>query len=292
MPSRRPPALVAGLLLAGLLAAPLAAQAPGPQRRPLPPYPSWAGDLAAAGTNALLGGLTAGVLRKARGGSFSEGFTQGALGGGVQYVGKRVAVQRFDGAGLLGREVAAVGSSVVRNASDGRGALARLVLPLGLVRLYLEPRERRAHAKLDAVATAWAVYGVLEPKLRLDAGWSLSAGAPVFRVKDRFIVVNEDTSEAAGLTVAGTLLLSDIPGLDMPETFAHERVHLLQYDALFLTWTDPLEDRAVGWLPGGPLLNRYVDLNLSPLVTRALAGAFKTYHRRPWEMEANYLMRR
>src|SRR5512133_49653 len=69
-------------------------------------YPHWAGELASIGGNALLGGLSAGIMQELRGGSFRSGFTRGALGGTAIYVGKRIDAERFEGAGLLGRQVA------------------------------------------------------------------------------------------------------------------------------------------------------------------------------------------
>lgn len=94
-------------------------------------------ELVTAGINALLGGATAAGMRLIRGESASESwsaFWTGTLGGGVTYAGKRVAVERFGGAGFLGRELATVGGSMVRNASAGRGVLEELVLPVGPVR--------------------------------------------------------------------------------------------------------------------------------------------------------------
>lgn len=270
-----------------------AAQLAGQQPPSTSDVPAWAGDLAALGGNALFGGLTAGVAQALRGGSFQDGFTRGALGGGVIYVGKRLAVQRFGGAGLLGREVAAVGTSVVRNAAEDRPSLSRLMLPLGPVRLYVEPRGTSPiRARVDLLSLAWTGYAALTPELNWDAGATLSAGAPVFRVRDRLIVSRGDTSEAAGKAVAGVVLLGDIGRVDVEANFAHERVHVLQHDQIFFVWSDPLEEWAVRRLPGGAVLNRYVDLGLSGIFTAALAEIFTDYHTRPTEAEAAFLMRR
>lgn len=274
------------VLLACFLAPPLAAQPPREER---PPAPKWTGELAVASANGLIGGLTAGLWQKARGGSFQDGFTRGMLGGAVTYGGKRLAVQRFYGAGLAGREVAAVGSSMTRNAADGRPLLQRVMLPVGPVHLYVERAEGlRVRAKLDAYTLGWMTYAALQPELKWDAGRSLSAGAPVFLAKDR-LIVSDDDSDAAGLTVAGVVLLSDIPALDVQTNFAHERVHVLQNDQIFLLWTEPAEQWALGKLPGGRTLARYVDPNLSPLVTELLGRIFPEYYSKPWELEAIYL---
>lgn len=84
----------------------------------------------------MLGGLTAGIVQRLRGGSFSDGFARGAVGGAVAYAGRRIAAERFDGAGLLGRQVGAVGASVVRNASERRPSLERLFFPAGPLHVY------------------------------------------------------------------------------------------------------------------------------------------------------------
>ncbi len=55
------------------------------------------------GVNALLGGLSAGVLQAANGGSFLDGRWRGTLGGGLVNGGKRLAAHRVSGAGRLGR---------------------------------------------------------------------------------------------------------------------------------------------------------------------------------------------
>lgn len=290
--------LVLPLLLCGTallwLSLPAAGQAVEP---PLDP-PGWVGEVAGLGVNTLLGGMTAGLIQLAHGGSFQDGFARGSLGGALIFGGKRIAVERFAGAGLLGREVAAIGTSIVRNASDARPSLESVMLPLGPIRLYLLDTDAglRVRPKLDLVTTLATGYAIAVPELEWDAADSWSAGAPVFRVKDRLIRGrgDEETVEeigASGITRAGTIYLSDVPGLDYAEDFAHERVHVIQYDHFFWTWTSPAEQWLLTRLPGGSHLGRYVDLNLSPLVTSGLSLAFKRYQHRPWELEAEFLAR-
>lgn len=282
--------LAAAAGLAGLLVSvPAAAQGRAP------PPPSWVGDAAALGVNGLLGGLTAGLVQEARGGSFQDGFTRGFAGGIVVYGGKRVAVQQFGGAGLVGRQLSAVGSSVIRNASDGRPSLERLVLPVGPVRLYLSQRhgEPFARARLDLATVVAAGYAVRAPELEWDPRESLSSGALVFRAEN-LLLRGEGDAEigASGITRAGAIYASDIIALDFAEDVQHERVHVIQFDQFFLTGTDHAEDWLLHRLPGGGIAARYVDLNLSNLVTTGLAEAFKNYYQRPWELEARYLSQR
>jgi hypothetical protein len=259
--------------------------------------PRWTGELAVLGANATLGGLTAGLAQHFAGGSFRDGFTRGFFGGAVIYGGKRVAAERFPGAGLIGRELAAVGVSVVDNAGAGRGTLEQVVLPVWLGRLYIDrggDRGRvRVTPRLDAMATFWTLHAIIEDELSFDGRGTLSAGTPVFRTDNRLIAMVEDQG-AAGFTAAGVVLLSDIPAFGEfvgPRNFAHERVHVLQMDQIFLQWTRPIERRGLGMIPGTDAILRHVDLNLSTEVLRALTLIFPEHRDRPWELEATYLAR-
>ncbi|MGH7477889.1 MAG: hypothetical protein ACRELD_16625, partial [Longimicrobiales bacterium] len=73
---------------------------PGPANQAGPPS-AWLGELAFLGGNAALGGLTAGLLRAVRGGSFWEAFRNGFAGGALAYAGRRIAAEQVAGAGLL-----------------------------------------------------------------------------------------------------------------------------------------------------------------------------------------------
>jgi hypothetical protein len=295
--------LVPGLLaLLPLLAhtAPAAGQcAPGPG--PLAgvaacpgaePYdsPRWSNHLTAFGANVLLGGLTAGFAQELRGGSFRDGFIRGALGGTTVYAGKRIAGQRFDGAGLLGRQVAAVGTSVVRNASAGRGSFSRLMLPFGPVRLYVEPGAARPlQPKLDLSGLAFLAYGVFNDDLYFDTRRSFSAGIPVFRTEDAPIDWLTDGSELEGLATAGVVYLADYWSREERDhTFAHERIHVLQTDFVLGAWTDPVEDWALSHHPVGRSIARWVDINLATNLLSLLGGPFD-HDERPWEAEADYM---
>lgn len=259
--------------------------------------PSWVGQFTILSGNAVLGGLTAGVLQRARGGSFRDGFTRGFFGGATVYAGKRLSVEDFDGAGLLGRQVAAVGSSVVRNASDGRPSLERLMFAAGPLRVHVDRREGwHFRPTLDATATVTALYALAEPELKLDAGASLSAGAPVFRVEEKLLVGVFGDQEAAGLELGFNMFLSQIERFG-PEyhrrVFAHERVHVLQGDFFFLAWSDPIIGHLAERIPGGARVRPYVDVDLGDLMIGILeVTAFRAYERRPWELEAEWLGRR
>ena len=286
-------------LLLVALAAPAAAQTGTPtQTNDTLIYgqraPRWAGQLTALTANMVFGGLTAGVIQELRGGSFKDGFTRGALGGSIVYVGKRVSAERFAGAGFAGREIAAVGSAVVRNASDARPSFERFVFPVGPVQLHVWPRQRRFDASLDVVAAGWMVYGFAEPELSFAASESLSAGTAVFRTDNRLIVNRSNRVHAGGFAAAGIIFQSFVPAWGDPfleRTLAHERVHVAQEDQLLYTIFEPATDWLLAKVPHGPSIARRVDFNFSAELLGLLANLFPKHIDRPWELEAIYLSR-
>ncbi|HEX8691963.1 MAG TPA: hypothetical protein VF746_06070 [Longimicrobium sp.] len=284
-------AAVPALLLCALMSGRASAQCWGAVPCPEPEARlSFAGEVQTAAINSALGGVTAGLLRRARGGSFREGFLAGAAGGALVYAGKRVAAEPWGGAGLLGREVAAVGSSVVWNASAGRAPLERVVLPVGPVRLYVErgpgPRVR---PKLDFASAAALALVAAAPGTELDWGESLSAGAPIFR---RTLPYHGDQWQ--GEHVAGVISYRAEDGrvLAAPgrraQVLAHERVHVIQHDQAFLFWSEPAERALLGRSRLGRALGRHVDLGLNVPALGAFQQ-FLPYRARPWEREASLL---
>jgi hypothetical protein len=289
------------LAAALLLALPLAGygQCPPPLVPPdaagpcLERYPSWAGELAVLGGNAFLGGISAGVVHRLRGGSFSDAFVRGIGGGAVVYGGKRIASERFGGAGLVGRQVAAVGSSMVHNAAAGRGPVEQLMLPVGPLWLQLQAEAPRVSARLDIVSAGWLIAGVLHPELKFDAGMSISSGAHVFVASDR-IIATTDTLHAHGITEPGFIAMGDVPAFGRHvsrQVFQHERVHVLQMDQVFLQTTRPAEQRLFREVPGLRRLSRYVELNLSGALLGLLGAGIDDFLDRPWETEAIFLSR-
>lgn len=270
---------------------------------PQPAAPGWTTQVATLGANSLLSGVSAGLMQHLRGGSFQDGFTRGAMGGALIYTGKRIAVERFDGAGFIGREVGAVGASVVRNAADGIGSFERVVLPVGPVRLYVSTTDRfRVQPRIDVSAAAWLTYAVLEPELKLHWGDSFSAGTPVFRTENKMIVqgasnpdeTNDSRFQALGVAPSGLIFRSYIPAYGnkvLDRTFAHERVHVLQSDQIFLTLTDPGEDWLLNKSGATRAFGKVFDLNLSLHAMALVRPLFSEYRSRPWEVEASYLTR-
>lgn len=256
--------------------------------------PHWAGEFAVLSGNAVLSGVTAGVVQKIRGGSFRDGFMRGLAGGAVVYAGKRLVAERWDGAGLLGREVAAVGTSMVRNAGDGVPLFQRFALPLGIVRVYVDRASARpVQVHLDAWAAAWTAYGISESQLDFDAHRSLSFGTPVFRTNNK--VMSTGDIKAGGYSKAGVVLLSDVPAwgpVYAERAIHHEMEHVLQEDQIQATWLRPAQEALLPRLPGGRLFDRWIDVNLSTEVLDGFSNLIHEHDVRPWELEADYLAKR
>jgi hypothetical protein len=235
------------------------------------------------------------VLQKLKKQSFGDAFLRGLAGGAVIYGGKRIAAERFGGAGLVGREVAALGSSMVRNIGDGRGMLEEVALPVGPVWLYLQSSAPRVRARIDAYSTAWMMYAIQRAELDFDAGRSLSAGALVFVTNNQIIVsAGSDTAHASGVVEGGVMLLADVPAFGREysrRTFEHERIHVLQMDQVFRTITDPVENELVGRVPYLRKLNSYLELNLSSPLFRIINERIPKHLDRPWETEAIFFSR-
>ena len=259
------------------------------------PRPSWAGELAFLSGNAVLGGLTAGVFQTLRGGSFWPAFRAGVVGGAVAYTGRRIAVERFSGAGLLGREVAAVGGSLVQNAADARAAFERVVIPFGLVRFYVQSDRSSAAAthvrvKVDFPTLLATTYLVVRENADFDLSASLSSGTPVFRTRVRYADGYWRGDQAAGVIWLHGNPDDPAPDADRSGVFAHERVHVLQYDFSLVAWSDAGEAWLSKRIPGGGWVDRHLDLGLH-LGVWGLANWLLPYEQRPWEQEAFFLSR-
>jgi hypothetical protein len=242
-----------------------------------------------------MGGLTAGITSRLRGGSFRQAFLDGMIGGGAIYAGKRIAAERFAGAGLLGRETAALGVSIIHNAGAGAGLLDRLVFPVGPLRVHIDRTAGPSlNVRLDAIALGWIAWAVSEPELHFDAGDSFSAGTAIFRTRDKVLRFGSDSVHAAGVTAAGVAFVADVPGFgpDFPgRALAHERVHVLQMDHISQLWIDPLVMAATRGVPWLSAVSRHVEINLSTELLRALGGFFPEHDERPWEIEAIFFAR-
>jgi len=254
--------------------------------------PALLGTAGLLGVNAVLAGVSVGLVRELRGGSFLEGFQGGALAGGVVFLGKVVAAQRFSGAGLAGRQLAAVGGSMASNLAASAPLLSRLELPLGPARVVLDSRTRHLSLRADPLGVAVLTYAVLDPRCRFDAGATLSAGTPVFHADVPVLQVPLRGAQAVGMELSSVILLADMSALDRytrADVLAHERVHTIQADAFQALWGRALLEWLAPDSPGWERVVGVLDLNLgeatAELVDRLL------WRRGLWEIEAEYIGR-
>ena len=229
---------------------------------------AWVTHAGYMATNALLDGVIAGLIQYfADEGTFADGFAKGALGGSIGYAGKLVAAEQFDGAGFVGREVAALGTSITRNARLGAGLLDEIVFPVGPMRFYWNRTGEPSRIRFDLTALYWIAYGVVEPRLSIDWGKSVSAGAPVFMPR------GAEFQEFRGKMAGGSVFLDASLGPLTDTVFAHERIHVLQFDNALGTWGEPFE----GWIlnlagrPGRWLAKNF-DVGFAPGLGYSLAS--------------------
>ncbi len=268
------------------------------------PPASFSEHVALISINSLIGGVTAGLVRLVGGepleDALVDGFFRGAIGGGISYAGKRVAVQGFDGAGFLGREIAAIGASTTANAADGIAPLDRLMLPLGPIpaRLLITKNGtgRSVRPVVDLLSTAGMLYGLAVSGYSLDLGASLSGGAAVFREDNpypdeldvRMLDVEPEArggKQIRGATAIGGTIFASHLASDL-RILAHERVHVLQFDFL----TASLGDRTDTWVTANaPSVDRLLKLNLVPTAFGAVnltMFSLANHDAYPWEREA------
>lgn len=245
-------------------------------------------------TNALMGGLTSGVIQAVRGRSFLHGFAHGALGGGIVYGGKRLSAQEFDGAGLVGRQVASIGSSIAANGAAGRGMLDRVVLSLGPLpgRLAISRGESfKVRPIIDLVSAGALAYGLIASNEKLDLGESFSNGVAVFRGQSLGVGIVTRISSTGfirGATTVGGAIFVDDAVIDPTHILAHERVHVLQFDYTQALWGDELDSFLLDHRPA----SQYLKMNILPTVVGLIGQTMVAAGNRenlPWEVEARWL---
>ncbi len=263
--------------------------------------PAWAVQVGLAGANALLGGTVVTLARWARGESlgdaFREGFGPGALTGVLAYGGKRVAVERFTGAGFLGRQIHGVAAASARNVARGGQLTDDLTLFVGPLRLHVIGGVGPGQARwsVSGLDLYWLVYGIADSRFTMDWEASLSAGAPVFRPDRGRRLQAGSGDQVGGAALGGVIFLSDGLGEEEPRLFAHERIHILQFDYLHTVISQPIEaavlDRVGGWtrVPGVTTMRDRLHPDLLFLGMGVLLGPRAESRRAPWEVEA-YLL--
>lgn len=250
---------------------------------------AFARDAFTAGINGAIGGITAGTSQLLAGKSFWRGFARGAGAGLVVFGGKRLIAERSPAAWWAGRELAAIGSSEVANAAHGRRIFQTLTLPVGPIRLHLEPRAMRLRSPtIDIVSTASAIVLAARSGSHFAVRESLATGTLVF--------ITRQGDGGIGGNTSGVVSVSEyVPNGDFPlleserNVISHELIHSAQYDFIITVWADPLQSAVVRKLPWTKPVTRFIDFNLL-LPVQVAANALIRYDSRPWEKEAHSLV--
>lgn len=239
-------------------------------------------DLELLGVNTILGGLSGGVAAWIRGDPPLKGFAQGVGGGALTFAGKRLAAERRHGAGIIGRQIASVGSSIVGNAVAGRGPFDRVALGVGPLRVYVGNEvDGWADWRISVPAAAFTIWGAVAEDLEFDREESFNAGVPVFRAVD---------GESVDFAAPGNIFYTETDEFDLRQyILAHERVHILQYEQAFLSWSDPLEEWLANAYPDSALQNEHLEFNLVAAAGGLIGALVWDYNERPWEIEARSL---
>lgn len=263
--------------------------------------PGWAVQVGLAGANAVLSGTVVTLSRWARGEplgeAFREGFAPGALTGLVAYGGKRVAVERFPGAGFVGRQLHGAASAGARNVASGGRLTDGITLFMGPLRLHVfdQTGTQPPRWSVSGLDLYWLVYGLADSRFTMDWEASLSAGAPVFRPDQGRRLRAGSGGQVGGAALGGVIFLSDGLGDEEPRLAAHERVHVLQFDYLHTVVTQPLEamafDRVARWTGRSAMstVGERLHPDLLLLGMGVLLGSGAESRRAPWEVEA-YLL--
>lgn len=232
--------------------------------------------------NAAIGGVVSGVRSLIRGKRSMKPVLLGAGGGALQALGRQVAANGGDGAGLLGREISAAGISLTHSAAID--SLVGLV-PVGPLLLELRPRGAdRVRLRVNAVDVVTIAYALADGRSDFDLGASLSLGAPVF---ERPLPTLSPELFRGGYTQVGTVFVApETAGDERPLVLRHEAVHVLQWDAINLTVAAPAERALLARVPGGRRLSKFLDLGVVGAGLVFLVASAVEYDSQPWEREA------
>jgi hypothetical protein len=237
--------------------------------------------------NAAVGGVVGAAWAVVTRRDLRAGIARGLAGGIVIGAGKQVAAARFSGAGLAGRQLAAVGVALIKLAGTDTLALVHPVGPLSLEVVPAASRRLRARVNLME-AGALAYYGLVARHADFDAGATLSAGAPVFRVPRGRLSLGD--LDAAGLEQAGVILAApphELPSPGREFLVPHETIHVIQGDAVQELIALPMERALVREIFGVRL--RGVELGGLGVLFELVVHSMVPYERRPWEREAYVL---
>jgi hypothetical protein len=249
------------------------------------------GHVAVLSANALIGAGTAALTALLLKRDIGAAFAKGALGGIIQYSGKRVAAADWDAAPALGRVLASTGASMVQQASLGGSLLDSIRVPVGPIRFSVSLRAGlHPRVSTSAFDLALLAQALANDHLELDWNRSFSSLAPVFVTRDRLLRSNGDL--VRGITQGHLIVLDGVqPGAT--ESFSHEVIHVVQNDFMEVVWDRAVEDWVRGKLGMQDRL-RFVYLNIFAPLIRDLDDAIldrKGLIRRLSEAEAEWFER-
>ena len=235
-----------------------------------PESSGWKNEVAFTATNALVGGLTAGIGRKLHGGSFLAGFERGLAGGALHYAGKRMLATDFPGHYLVARQVSAVGTSIVVNAAENQGSFDRLFFPIGPLALETESVDghRSWSPSLDLYDVTRIASAALSPSFQVDWGTTFATGTVVFDGRDRVL----RSQGVNGRTGGSVVLLEEAQAAVREQVVQHEMTHVLQRDMINRAWFYPAERRLVEQAMGGRRWPEQLRLGLLYPAFKSTAG--------------------
>jgi hypothetical protein len=232
-----------------------------------------------------LGSFSAAMIALAKGKDPWRAALQGLGGGFALGVGKQIAGNRFDGAGLVGRQIAAFGTSMVRSASEDTLVL---LVPVGPMTLEIRPSAvDRVRPRVNIVSAGTLMYYIIRDDTRIDWNATLSSGAPVFRFPTETVSTRDGV--IFGRMDFGTIVLGARPPImDLQRylTLPHESIHIAQYDFLDHALALPPERAILRKLGVGENFLRHVDLGVVSVLLAGVLQMHMDYDDRPWEREA------
>ncbi|MEM9917335.1 MAG: hypothetical protein AAF990_04525 [Bacteroidota bacterium] len=250
--------------------------------------------------NVAIGGIIGGVgalINKGKDENgwkvFLKGTGQGLLGGFINYQAKnltyQIAKKEKLSYGWWARITQSVAASITENAASNRNFWESFHINYGPIRFEIDKRNA---FKPSVKVAPGALYGMIwmSTKGRFDFKTSFQSGAPVF-LSDGSIRIFGDLF--AGYVLAGSMAY-DKRELDNYELFAHEFIHVLQYDdyvGLNSFFDKPLQK----WIEKTSFFRAtnkfiYYDFHLPiwSTVLLIVKEDFDTYYRNWFEFEAEH----
>lgn len=184
------------------------------------------------GVGGFLGGVGS-LINKNKGENgfkvFFKGFGQGILGGFINYQSKNIshliAKRKNLHYGWAAKFTQSIGASIIENAAANRNLWESYHFNYGPLRFQVDQQNAfKPSVKIAPGALVGLIW--MGTKGRFDFKTSIQSGSPVF-LSDGVIPMFGDTYD--GFVIAGSMAYNKNE-LDNYELFAHEYIHILQYD--------------------------------------------------------------